>query len=214
MIIVLEGPDGAGKTSQAALLVNYFTAQGKKAVSTGPHYTPFGQRIHELCKRSDISDNERVLLYTASYTHLLAGIHAAKDVDVSIIDRLFPSAMVYNAETSDEVQSAVEQVWSDLFSPAFSYPHIVFLGGQSYKEHETDDFYEARFSQEQLFDAYSFALRRSHYLARRGGFFAHSVDNRGTPYEVRDRILASVGIAGPYEDRLQELTRLGQEQGY
>ena len=68
--IVLEGGDGVGKTTQAALLSSWFTAVGLPHVSTRePGGTPVGEAIRELVLgRSDLdmpSESELLLILAA-----------------------------------------------------------------------------------------------------------------------------------------------------
>lgn len=101
LFIVLEGPDGSGKTTQIALLKEYLEEQGKECLITRePGGTRIGEVIREIILNPDyteMSDVTEMLLYAASRAQLMhdviiPALEAGKAV---ISDRFVFSSMVY-----------------------------------------------------------------------------------------------------------------------
>lgn len=75
MFITFEGPDGSGKTTQIALLVNYLHAAGYPVFATRePGGTPIGDQIravlHDL-RNVQMHPRTEILLYAASRAQLV-----------------------------------------------------------------------------------------------------------------------------------------------
>lgn len=80
MFITLEGPDGAGKTTQAALLVEYLVAAGRDVVPVRePGGTAIGEQIRALLidpRHAELTPRTEMLLFAASRAQLVAEVIA------------------------------------------------------------------------------------------------------------------------------------------
>lgn len=101
VFITLEGPDGAGKSSQARLLAGALTERGVDVVLTRePGGTPLGERIRELLlgthggARDPLTD---ALLFNAARRQLLADVirPALAAGSVVVCDRYADSTLAY-----------------------------------------------------------------------------------------------------------------------
>ena len=72
--IVLDGPDGCGKSTQTKLLADYLTAQGVEVLSMrDPGSTAIGEKIRHILlnpEHAAMSLRTEVLLYMAARTQL------------------------------------------------------------------------------------------------------------------------------------------------
>ncbi|MGO1768791.1 MAG: dTMP kinase [Microbacterium sp.] len=103
--ITLEGGDGAGKTTQAALLAEWFEAHGRDVVRTRePGGTAVGRRIREIVLHHRAGDDEadlgpraEALLFAADRAHHIdALVGPALDAgSVVIQDRYLDSSVAY-----------------------------------------------------------------------------------------------------------------------
>lgn len=101
LLIVLEGPDGSGKTTQIKLLEKYFTSRNKEVICTRE---PGGTNISEAI-RNIILDNGNsemggmceALLYAAARAQLVKEVikPALSEGKLVICDRFVTSSIVY-----------------------------------------------------------------------------------------------------------------------
>ena len=99
LFLVLEGIDGAGKTTQAALLQQRLTA------ATGAHVivlhepggTPLGEEVERLVKQADLTPEAELLLFLASRAQLVREVikPALERGDVVLCDRFVASTRAY-----------------------------------------------------------------------------------------------------------------------
>lgn len=101
-LIVLEGPDHAGKTTQHERIAKFFEEHGFEVVRTRePGGTPFAERIRELCKlplTGEVKDpTTELLLNFAARNQLVEGVikPALHRGAVVITDRFTLSSLVY-----------------------------------------------------------------------------------------------------------------------
>lgn len=100
LFVTLEGGDGVGKTTQAALLDEWLTAQGRTVVRTRePGGTEVGVLIRDIVlhHRGEISDRAEALLYAADRAHHVHTVvrPALERGDVVIQDRYLDSSVAY-----------------------------------------------------------------------------------------------------------------------
>lgn len=100
LFITLEGGDGSGKTTQAELLREWLTGEGRTVVRTRePGGTDVGLEIRELVlhHRGDISPRAEALLYAADRAHHVATLvrPALARGEVVVQDRYLDSSVAY-----------------------------------------------------------------------------------------------------------------------
>jgi dTMP kinase len=100
LFITLEGGDGSGKSTQAALLGEWLAARGREIVRTRePGGTPFGNEVREIVlhSRGEISPRAEALLYAADRAHHIATkVRPALDRgEIVIQDRYLDSSVAY-----------------------------------------------------------------------------------------------------------------------
>ncbi len=100
LFITLEGGDGSGKSTQAALLGEWLVAEGREIVRTRePGGTPFGNEVREIVlhSRGEISPRAEALLYAADRAHHISTkVRPALDRgEIVIQDRYLDSSVAY-----------------------------------------------------------------------------------------------------------------------
>jgi dTMP kinase len=100
LFITLEGGDGTGKSTQIALLQEWFESRGREVVRTfEPGGTEFGKEIREIVlhSRGHIEPRSEALLYAADRAHNIATIvrPALERNAVVIQDRYLDSSVAY-----------------------------------------------------------------------------------------------------------------------
>lgn len=100
VFITLEGGDGSGKTTQAELLREWLSGEGRTVLRTRePGGTEVGVEIREIVlhHRGDISPRAEALLYAADRAHHVATVvrPALERGDVVIQDRYIDSSIAY-----------------------------------------------------------------------------------------------------------------------
>lgn len=100
LFITFEGGDGSGKSTQAGLLAEWLTAQGRTVVRTRePGGTDVGVEVRNLVlhHRGDIDPRAEALLYAADRAHHVATLvrPALERGEVVIQDRYFDSSVAY-----------------------------------------------------------------------------------------------------------------------
>lgn len=104
LFIALEGGDGAGKSTQAALLGQALVAAGRTVVRTRePGGTPIGEKLRALVLEhghGDIDARTEALMFAASraaHVHQVI-VPALQRGDVVICDRYMDSSVAYQGE--------------------------------------------------------------------------------------------------------------------
>jgi dTMP kinase len=99
VFVTLEGIGGAGKTTQAALLLELLESEGRSVVVTRePGGTPLGERLrHVLLEEDGMSPWAEAALFTAARAELVETVIAPKlalGLDV-VCDRYLDSSLAY-----------------------------------------------------------------------------------------------------------------------
>lgn len=103
VFITLEGPDGAGKSTQALLLVERLRARGHEVVALRePGGTPISEKIRALVldpANTEMADECELLLYEASRAQLVRQViePALACGAVVVCDRFYDSTHAYQA---------------------------------------------------------------------------------------------------------------------
>ena len=100
MLIVFEGPEGAGKTTQLRLVAEWLSAQGRTVLAVRePGGTPLGDEIRRLLldPESDVSARAEAMLFMASRAQLVERSikPALARGDTVLLDRFFLSTYAY-----------------------------------------------------------------------------------------------------------------------
>ncbi|MGN8551301.1 UNVERIFIED_CONTAM: dTMP kinase [Microbacterium sp. SLM126] len=100
LFITLEGGDGAGKTTQAALLEEWLTDAGRRVVRTRePGGTEVGRLIRDIVlhHRGEVAARAEALLYAADRAHHVETVvrPALERGEVVIQDRYLDSSVAY-----------------------------------------------------------------------------------------------------------------------
>ena len=115
LFIALDGPDGAGKTTQAARLVAWLEAQGLPVVACrDPGGTSLGDRVRQILldrATGNLAVRAEMLLYMASRAQLVEEVirPALEAGRVVVSDRYLLANVVYQGFAGD---LPVEEVWS------------------------------------------------------------------------------------------------------
>ncbi|OQA00332.1 MAG: Thymidylate kinase [Planctomycetes bacterium ADurb.Bin401] len=126
-LIVLDGPDGCGKSSQRDLLAQFLTDNKVKlSCFRDPGSTATGEKIRDILLHSDhhISDRAELLLYMASRAQLWDECiaPALKKKHCVLLDRWVSSTCAYQGyaggvgikKVIDIAEHSLERVWPDL----------------------------------------------------------------------------------------------------
>lgn len=99
--IVMEGPDGSGKTTQIELLKEHLSKRGYGCIVTRePGGTPIGEKIRQIIldpEHKEMSDVTEMLLYAASRAQLIHDVigPALENGKIVLSDRFVDSSIVY-----------------------------------------------------------------------------------------------------------------------
>lgn len=101
IFVVMEGPDGSGKSTQIELLKEYLKEQGHEIIVTRePGGTVIGEEIRDIIlnpSHKAMSDVTEMLLYAASRAQLMSEVigPALEEGKIVISDRFVDSSIVY-----------------------------------------------------------------------------------------------------------------------
>jgi len=125
--IVLDGPDGCGKTVQLELLAKYLKNKGEPVVQTNdPGGTKIGNQISRLLKydaQGTMDVQTEIMLFMASRAQLVAEIikPALEEGKTVLCDRFISSTCAYQGSSGYPIEKIIElgkvavgDVWPDL----------------------------------------------------------------------------------------------------
>jgi len=125
--IVLDGPDGCGKSTQLELLTEYFNNEGITVVKThDPGGTKIGDQIRHLLKygaKGTMDVHTETLLFMASRAQLVAEVikPAIEKGKTVLCDRFISSTCAYQGSSGYPVEKIIElgrlavgDVWPNL----------------------------------------------------------------------------------------------------
>jgi dTMP kinase len=125
--IVLDGPDGCGKSTQLELLVEYLNKEGVEVVKThDPGGTKIGDQIRRLLKydaKGAMDVHTETMLFMASRAQLVAEVikPAIERGKTVLCDRFISSTCAYQGSRGYPIEKIIElgklavgDVWPDL----------------------------------------------------------------------------------------------------
>jgi dTMP kinase len=130
VFITLEGGDGSGKTTQAALLQAWLEREGRTVVRTRePGGTPLGVEIRRLVQHTEghIAPRAEALLYAADRAHHIATLvrPALERGDVVLQDRYLDSSVAYQGAGRELDPQQVRDL--SLWAVDGLLPHLTIL---------------------------------------------------------------------------------------
>ena len=129
-LIVLEGGDGVGKTTQVARLAARMQAAGlRPCTPREPGGTPLGEQIRGLLLHSSdaIAPAAEALLFMAARAHLVETVilPALEDGQIVILDRMFLSTYAYQGAGRQLGLDGLRE--ANQFAVAGLTPHLTIL---------------------------------------------------------------------------------------
>jgi dTMP kinase len=131
LFLSMEGPDGAGKTTQARLLKERLEKLGLKVLLTRePGGTPIGEEIRKLLLNPDFREMTvtcEVLLYSAARAQLISQCiyPALMKGYIVISDRYLDSNLVYQGLAGGEKPEMIEAI--NMWAAGRLLPEVTFL---------------------------------------------------------------------------------------
>lgn len=133
MYIVIEGQDGTGKSTQARLLAEYFTEQGKEVVvlEEPDGDLPQAHDLHDLIltKGYQLEPLTNVLLFTAARVELWKKIAepALRRDGIVISARNFWSTLAYQGYGEGVSRSKIIRLTKDTLPDKYCHPDYGFI---------------------------------------------------------------------------------------
>ncbi len=130
LFLTFEGGDGSGKSTQARLLTDWLTAQGRSVLHTRePGGTDLGLELRDIVlhRRGHIAERAEALLYAADRAHNIATVvrPALERGDVVIQDRYLDSSVAYQG--AGRVLDPAEVRDLSLWATGGLLPHLTIL---------------------------------------------------------------------------------------
>lgn len=135
MYIVIEGQDGTGKDTQAALLKEYYESQGKKVITYAESGTASKDEfIAEIARlnygsKQDIDHRTRVMLYLVNRYEQWRKLAepALKNNDIVITTRNWFSTLVYEGYGGGVSRSLIIKLHKLVMPEPYFHPDKIFL---------------------------------------------------------------------------------------
>lgn len=203
-LLVLEGAEGVGKTTQVTRLVEALVARGERAVAfREPGGTPLGDAVRALLLSpdSEVAPRAEALLFMAARAQLLERVRALLAEGTTVVlDRFFLSTYAYQIVgrglPADVVRAANALATGGLVpdrtavltcAPDVARARMLARGGLDRMERE-DAAFHARVA-----DAFAAALDPTWQRAHPEVGPVVRVEAEGTPETVTARLLAALG---------------------
>lgn len=212
-LIVFEGPEGSGKTTQLRMLSEWIVARGGAGRSVvavrEPGGTPLGDEIRRLLldPASDIAARAEALLFMASRAQLVEReIRPALDAGaIVLVDRFFLSTYAYQVEgrglPEDDVAAANRFATGGLrpdITLLLSFPVSEGLSRAARRASGHDRMeQEARAFHERVARAFDGFATPPWQAAHPEAGPVESIDAHGSPKEVFGRVLAALRSRWP-----------------
>jgi len=197
--ITLEGGDGSGKSTQAALLQDWLEAQGRTVVRTRePGGTELGVEIRRLVQHTEghVAPRAEALLYAADRAHHVATLvrPALERGEVVLQDRYLDSSVAYQGAGRELDGRQIRDL--SLWAADGLLPDLTILldldpgVGRARMAGREDAPYDRL---EEAGDAFAARVRAAYLelAAAEPARFA-VVDASGTPAEVHERVVSHV----------------------
>ena len=121
LLVILEGGEGVGKTTQAKALVEYYNSQGYSAkYFREPGGNPLAEQLRTMMLYNKMDTVTETLLMNAARKINIDNniLPALRDGDIVILDRFTKSTLVYqgilNHGNLDFIDACIEEVAKDL----------------------------------------------------------------------------------------------------
>lgn len=121
LLVILEGGEGVGKTTQAKALVEYYNSQGYSAkYFREPGGNPLAEQLRTMMLYNKMDTVTETLLMNAARKINIDNniLPALRDGDIVILDRFTKSTLVYqgilNHGNLDFIDTCIEEVAKDL----------------------------------------------------------------------------------------------------
>ena len=104
LLVILEGGEGVGKTTQAKTLVEYYNSQGYTAkYFREPGSDPLAENIRNLILYNEMDATTEVLLFSAARNINMKNniIPSLKNGEIVVLDRFYKTMMVYQGCLKD-----------------------------------------------------------------------------------------------------------------
>src|SRR5262245_58321171 len=134
ILIAMEGIDGAGKTTQVALLEQFFLSAGERVKrSKEPTDGPWGQKIRQSAANGRMTWTEELHALIQDRTEHIQNViqPALNDGQIVILDRYFYSTIAYQGTTGGDVDALAAQMFDISLEPdvvvLIDVPHEIGL---------------------------------------------------------------------------------------
>jgi len=207
-LIVLEGPEGVGKTTQVALLSQYLESIEVPHVTLRePGGSPLGERVRALVldPAHDVHPRAEALLFLAARAQLMHVVRAHLSLgEVVLLDRFFLSTYAYQIAGRGLPEDAIRV--ANNFAADGVVPNLTLLlmypvgaglarvdrrGGRDRMERAGIDFHE------RVAAAFTQFLDEEWQRAHPETGHIETIDARGAEWEVSERIISFLGECWP-----------------
>lgn len=202
LLIVLEGGDGAGRSTQASLLKDWLEGQGFPTRTVGlKHSELVGDALHEATRGNQMLPITRSLFYATDFVDQLEKqiIPALRAGSVVIADRY-----IYTLMARDIARGAEANWVRDLYGFALVPDQIFFLrvspkvlAERSLQKDGDIDFWEAGMDIQRSGDVYECFVRyqtriQAEFRRMEKRYNLIAIDANRDPYEVHNDIISRV----------------------